>query len=183
MSQFADYIPGDLTFPSGTTNVVIIDTDSYAGNFEREMSAYAAGAYDEDRYHGGGEFSGFDEDAEQDPRLSAIKEKIVTIKHDEYGDVSNTIWPTPNRVNNGMGGHYDEATYNGKYRCPAYESVAFFTDAPLTDEELGIVLERATKYGVERTDFNGKACPVKVIGIRQISVEVERKTSTKVRTR
>lgn len=179
MAVFETHIPEDLTFPAGTTYVVIIDTDSYAGNFERQMTAYAAGAFDEDRYHGNNEFDEFDEDAENDPRLVAIQEKLITVTHRDYGEVSNTIWSTPGRVNNGMGVSSDAA--DDAIGFPSYESAAFFTDEPLTQEELDLVLKRASKYGDERVTWNNQLDPVKVLGIRQIEISVERKVTVGVR--
>jgi len=180
-----DKIPSDLNFPAGVTHVLLIDTDKYSGNFEREMSAFAIGAYDEDRYHGGVQSAEFEEAAEEDPRLQRLLEKVTSISHGEYGDVTNTIWPTPECLNDGYGNHLTlaefEAKHPGKQGCCAYQTVAVFLDEPLTEEELEIVRTRATEYGKNRIDFGDRADPVQVTGVRQITVEVERTVKTTVR--
>jgi hypothetical protein len=95
----------DITLPEGTTYILVIDTDAYAGNFEREICGYTTGVFDEERGHGGTQ----SEDArEVNPELTAsIMAKSTKCEHYEYGQVSNTIRATPGRLNNGSGFHYD----------------------------------------------------------------------------
>jgi hypothetical protein len=95
----------DITLPEGTTYILVIDTDAYAGNFEREICGYTTGVVDSERGHGETQA----EDArEANPELtSSMMAKSTTCRHDEYGDVSNTIRATPGRLNNGMGFAYN----------------------------------------------------------------------------
>lgn len=96
----------DVTLPQGTTYILVVDTDAYAGNFERQLAGYATGVVDVERYHGTEEA----EDAERTnpDMVAAFREKSVAVPHDEYGMVTNTIRATPGRLNNGMGFHYAE---------------------------------------------------------------------------
>ena len=176
--KWASEAPSDIKFEAGVTHVVVIDTTSYSGNFERPMAAFAAGAYDEDRYHGEAEALLFEGAASEDPKLAAIMDKVKCVTHDEYGDVTNTIWPTPGRINGGMGDHTDDVGQKG---YPAYESVAIFFDEAPTDEELDIIKTRATEYGINRIDFGSKPAPVVVTGIRLLTYEVEHRVSIKRR--
>lgn len=87
--------------------VVIIDTDSYSGNFEREMSAYCTGLYGEyvDDYYANQfrierAISG-DDDAPFD-------NIIAYIINDHEASESCAICPTPGWFNNGVGGHFKD---------------------------------------------------------------------------
>lgn len=76
----------------------IVDTNSYSGNFEREMMAYATGLCT----HRGQEYaSGFEDEF---PEIFKELDGIV-VPCGEYDDVAN-IEPTPGWWNNGLGGHY-----------------------------------------------------------------------------
>jgi len=168
----------EIKFSEGSNFVVIIDTDAYAGNFEREMSAFAAGAYNFEMGHGGREMGEFEEAAEDDPRLTAIMEAVESQHHVEYDDVVCSIWPTPNRLNDGVGGHYDAEP--GEAGWPAYESVAIFFERALTEEELAIVRKRAEEYASAPTGC-GNGTPFKILNVRQIEVEVNNKSKVTVR--
>lgn len=170
---FANEVPSDIHLPDPVT-VVVIDTDKYAGNFERELAAYAAGAYDETRYHGEEFYQQFmDEEDNPDYEIcQRIADKVTYAHHREYNDVTNTIWPTPGVLNNGVGVALDD---NGSNRgSPMYNSVAIFFEEPLTPEELAVVKARAIEYGQGRTDWYGHSQPVEILGIRQLNFNVVR---------
>lgn len=93
----------DVSMPSGTTYILVIDTTAYAGNFERELCGFVTGHYDYERYHGDKEAAIF---KSEEPG-STIADKITEVRHNEYDMVSNTIRATPGRLNNGMGWCYD----------------------------------------------------------------------------
>lgn len=95
----------DVSLPRGTIYILVIDTDSYAGNFERPLAGYTTGVWDHERKHGDVEA----EDALKfNPAIVAqLAQKSRSVKHEEYGEVTNTIRATPGRANNGMGWHYD----------------------------------------------------------------------------
>lgn len=161
-----------IDFDKGDNFVIVIDTDKYSGNFEREISAFCLGAFDEDRWHGRAEADEFEEATEHDPRLEGIKKKVTSKRHNEYDEVTNTIWPTPNRLNDGYGNHFDAK--EGEKGWPAYESVAVFVDKELTSEELELVRLRATLYAEEFTK------DMTIRGVRQIKVTVARTESVVV---
>jgi hypothetical protein len=182
-----EYDDGEIRFSSGKNYMLLIHTDKYSGNFEREMAGYVIGAHDEDRGHGFAEAEQFKNDGENDPRFEAMTEKIGTQTHAEYGDVSNTIWPTPGWLNNGCGHMLTvaefEATYPGQKGCAAYQSVAIFLSEPLTAEELEIVAIRAKEFGeANYDDYRNKPDPITVSGVEQILVEVKTSVVTMVVT-
>lgn len=134
-----------VTLPTGTTFILVIDTDSYSGNFERQLAGYATGIHDVERGHGGDEA---EDAAKADPEMvGRLLAKSTTVQHAEYGRVTNTIRATPGRVNNGMGVHHDadDPSYTGT-RWPAYESLAIFFGRPLDEEEMAFVRRRAHEY-------------------------------------
>lgn len=163
----------EIIFRPGVNYVLVIDTDTYAGNIERELAAYAVGVHDRDRGHGSSELEIFEEDAESDPVLQGLIGIQVMQKHEEYDEVSNTIWPTPGRLNNGVGVHFDDDGKSLGY--PAYESVAMFTSRLLTEIELAAVTKRAVEFGNDYTeDFTHKPRPFKIRNVRQLTVGVQR---------
>jgi hypothetical protein len=83
----------------------VIDTDSYAGNFEREMCAYVTGKI--------GECGVGDKEAElakqEIPGVVAQLEDLVELVPDEHGCTRPcSIFPTPGWFNHGMGGEFRE---------------------------------------------------------------------------
>ena len=107
--------------------LLIIDTDKYAGNFERQLTAFCTGA--DDGSHGepeGNDFRYWLEDEEKTSKW----EKLVTSCNDEdigYPRVC-TIWPTTGRYNNGSGFHYDAGADETEPRAKAKESaINYFT--------------------------------------------------------
>ena len=95
-----------------TSVVVAIDTNEYAGNFEREMCAFITGQVGEcgvgDRL-----IAEAHEELAEDTfnnTFDWIEENIVQESDDHGCYRPCSIWPTPGWYNNGMGGHYkDEA--------------------------------------------------------------------------
>jgi hypothetical protein len=109
---------------------VVVDTDQYAGNFEREMASFVFGCFDVNRV--GAEY------VEQGvfPLPWACSEHeayaSVIVAHDREGrgelyEKFGNIAPTPGFRNNGMGKHFPytegEAIEGNFY--PAYLSVSF----------------------------------------------------------
>lgn len=118
--------------------VFVVDTNSYAGNFERELVAYMTGARGDCRV-GKTEAKYYEEDMGE---LGVA----LTAKLGQYPDDNEcyrpaTIWPTPNRYNDGDGNHFD-----GPGRFPAYESVAALFDECPTPEEIDLMKRRAQQY-------------------------------------
>lgn len=115
----------DISFPVGTTYVLIIDTDQYAGNFEREMCGFLTGTYDEDRSHGCYDANRTKEEFPE--FVERFVKKKTTLAHDEYGEVGNTIATT-------------------KEAPLIYNSVAIFFEKELTALEMDFIRVRAPKF-------------------------------------
>lgn len=164
--------PSAIDFDIGDVFVVVIDTNQYSGNFEREIAAFCLGAFAEYQAHGVAELCEFEEAMEREPLLESIKGKLTIQKHDEYGDIAATIWPTPNRLNNGYGVHFDAK--EGETGWPAYESVGIFVETQLTAEEMNLVRLRAELYAEEYAEN------MVIRGVRQIKVTTERSAKTTV---
>lgn len=91
----------DVTLPKGPTYILVVDTDRYAGNFERQLAGFATGICDIRRGHGQEEAM---QAAEADPQMvAALSAKSLAVPHADYGMVTNAIRATPGRHNNGYG--------------------------------------------------------------------------------
>lgn len=124
---------------------LVVDTEQYSGNFEREMCAYITGQV--------GECS-VGEDwvemyGETIRHLDWWRDHIVERADDSESPCYRpvTIYPTEGWFNNGVGFHY-RADNPGQQtvKCPAYMSVAIFTDAIPPDEVLEEFIERAREF-------------------------------------
>lgn len=90
--------------------IVVIHTNSYSGNFEREMAGYIAGIWDGST-HGGKQANIFAEETEGlADEYQGLPDMAGTVPRENgYGGVPVSIWATPGRLNNGFGFHYDDA--------------------------------------------------------------------------
>lgn len=94
----------DVTLPIGTTWIVVVDTDSYAGKFERQLAGYATGVCDDERFHGREQA---EEAAFAAPSMvESLRAKSLAVQHHDFGMVTNTVRATPGRFNNGCGFTY-----------------------------------------------------------------------------
>lgn len=85
--------------------MLIVDTDIYSGNFERQMTGFCTGV--DDGTHGHLEGDDFRRwCAERGISTSWSRISMTNPDDSDYDRVA-TIWPTPGRANNGMGYHYD----------------------------------------------------------------------------
>jgi len=91
--------------------VFAIDTDQYAGNFERQMVGYITGQFGECGV-GKSESDVFWDDFAGDPILisddETIFDDVVSLPDHNGCCRPATIWPTPGWFNDGMGGHYQD---------------------------------------------------------------------------
>ena len=122
----------------------IVDTGSYAGNFERELCAYVTGMLGECEV-------GSDQAEEFASQLSAnpFEEIIEQIMDDSGCSRPVSIWKTPGWFNNGAGKHYREDNpdvESSSARYPAYQSVAIFFSKELSGEMQVLLKERAAEY-------------------------------------
>lgn len=163
-------------------NILVIDTDAYAGNFERELTAYVTGCIG-DCGKGDKQAEMFVKDLGQDV-LDRFEEVVMHVP-DEYGCNRPTrIYPTPGFFNDGLGNNYPDSEWGKpgvveKYnksakeagltngtpgRCPAYLSVAiYFNEIP--DDLLEIVVERTKKFCARPTTILAPK-KIKLLGIR-----------------
>lgn len=110
-----------------TSNVFVVDTDKYSGNFEREMCAYITGQVGE---CGVGEETA--EEASETIRNLAWFEENIVQEADEYQcHRPASIWPNPQT--------------DGTNR-PCYESVAIFLEVLPPQDVLDEMVERAKSY-------------------------------------
>lgn len=169
--------------------VFVIDTDTYAGSFERPMCAFMTGQI--------GECGVGEEYAEafrrDHPELLETFQELVDFYPDDHGcSRPATIWPTPGFWNDGMGNEWPDADwgtqktidayseeirkYKAQYpkseledegpgRHPAYLSVAIFFSEEPPLKVLEFLCERALKYQPIR-QFDGP--PKKITGFRLI---------------
>lgn len=85
--------------------LVVVDTNHYAGNFERPMVAWMTGCSGD--CGAGKEIA---EKAEEDLAVEAISDLVMSTADDHGTRRPATIWPTPGFFNDGMGGHYQDDT-------------------------------------------------------------------------
>jgi hypothetical protein len=125
----------------------VVDTTAYAGNFEREMTAFMTGMLDESG-KGKLEAEQFREflEGEYGETRNIFDDLVVMRPHEEYGDRPCIIYPTPGRLNDGRGKHYDAK--EGEKGWPAYESVAIHIGRRPNDRELQILKDRAEEFSV-----------------------------------
>lgn len=130
----------------------VIDTEQYAGNFERELTAYVTGHV--------GECGVGKKQAAQFFKELAIEDPDEVDAEDYWDDLIGTegdehacyrpckIYPTPGWFNNGKGKHFrkDDPGYtppkNGN-QYPAYQSVAIVLNRQPTEDEIARLKERA----------------------------------------
>jgi hypothetical protein len=152
----------------------VIDTNSYAGNFERELTAYCTGIV--------GELGNGEEEAANFKKRCAdhteIFEDLVELKNDEHGyPWPCEIYPTPGFFNDGMGNEYPDSEWGSKKvvdayrkeirsyqkqhpgslpeddpktalpsRAPSYQSVAIYLNGKPGQELAGFLRTRAQEY-------------------------------------
>jgi len=151
---------------------LIVDTENYSGNFEREMVAYATGCYGD---CGVG-------DTEADMAREKLKhyawweENMVEQEDEDYGAEMMrpaSICPTPGWFNNGRGYHFradsEEAeTIEGRY--PAYLSVKMVVKQlppqEVWDEFQERVIEFCEQYYPTMCSYKTEQ-PIVLTGVRQ----------------
>lgn len=180
----------------------VVDTDTYAGNFERSLLAYVTGQK-QDNFHDFDEKTAERVREELPPDVSAYFENNIGWGLDDLDDVPMMsrviVHSTPGWFNNGMGGHFKEgqeaeafedykkqvAEYKSKHpgssldespaliKCPSYQSVALFLNEVPPPEILHIMKERAAAFCKDHLDIMGdKAPPIEVLGFRFVEQHV-----------
>lgn len=97
---------------SKTQWTFVIDTDSYSGNFERELTGYMTGTLTEDRGYGHGAEESELFLKECGTEKVAEFDEMIDPRPVDHGDSASVdhyaIWDTPGWFNNGVGGHFEE---------------------------------------------------------------------------
>ena len=155
-------------FPFGTTYMLVIDTNAYAGDFDREICAYVTGICDEDA-PAHDEVANVLADAPE--LVQAFRDKSMLVTHAEYGPVSNTIRSTPGRINEGDGDCRDAEP--GEDGWGAYESVAVFLSKPLTTTEMDYVRRRAHEYAAKPLGSKIKPLGITNVYLVEVTTKVE----------
>jgi hypothetical protein len=130
-----------------TSKMVVIDTDRYAGSFEREMCAYITNQVGDCSV---GRKEADIAEAEMSDILFTWCEFNVTQEEDDGCWRPCQIYPTPDRYNDGKGNHFsmDRVDYMFQRETyhPAYESVAIFVEQFPDGEVLAEIKERAKAF-------------------------------------
>ncbi len=131
--------------------LLIIDTNLYTGNFEREMCAHITGEIGECMV-GEDYIADVDDIAEElDMPVEKVSEimqwmqDFVVQRYDEGCYRPCEIYPTEGRSNNGNGRHYD-VTPEQPFKWPAYESVAIYLSKEPTKEIFDFIVARAKSF-------------------------------------
>lgn len=131
----------------------IIDTDSYAGNFERELCAYITGVLGE---CGVGDQEQIEFNKSVSDALAEQFCEIVEHVADDHGCFRPcAISETPDRGNNGYGSHGPKSL---AFPYAAYESVEIYFNQMPTVEMIQLMKERAQEYCSQED--------IKIIGFR-----------------
>lgn len=117
----------------GTIWIFIIDTNLYAGNFEREMCCYVTGVFAEESMGHGRpqqemylEDMGYSNEYENPFHQYEGSKPMAMPCHDEYGERPCGVWSSPNGAGN--------------------NSVGLFFQNEVSEEDVRFFLERAEKF-------------------------------------
>ena len=141
----------------GSGYIFVINTDSYAGNFERQMCAFITGMIP-DCGTGADEAIQFAKDENLDVdgdyvEGSPFEDIINRITDDHNNSTPCSIWPTAGYYNAGNGETKPAMTFEDENKYPAYNSVAiFFTEKP-SDELIAMMKNRAREFAKDVTRF------------------------------
>lgn len=157
-----------MTDADWTRYTLVVDTDAYAGNFERQLVAYCTGMADP---------SGVGESEAAAFRASMpveVRDHFAAIMSTRPGDNDHPhyarILPTTGRLND-KGRHFDanELTPELRKAFPmAYESVGVFFDEIPSRELLDILLMRAEEFAANYTAF-GDPARFRILGMRLLA--------------
>ena len=155
--------------------VIVIDTNQYAGNFERKLCAYLTGQVGDCRV--GAEYTDLEEDEGPVKHLEWWNEHIAQMPDSgELNPIERPveIFSNPRYVNNGYGGQFLREGYTGKTKCDSYQSVAIFVDEfppvevfnELNERMIAAVADPSI-FGYKGTDYiDGVVTPMAFEGFR-----------------
>lgn len=132
--------------------ILVVDTEQYSGNFEREIGAYLTGQVGECGV--GQEFV-----SKYSQEIKNLKwwEKNIYQKADEDGCYRPVeIYPTEGWLNNGMGTCFKKTDQDDK-GYPAYLSVAVFMNEKPTEEVIDEFIQRAKNFCINIKELSDNA--------------------------
>ena len=151
-----------------------IDTDAYAGNFERELFMFITGRPDASDGMTNSGMARYQELGKKALPDNSFFDSLLDQRINDPGDdgihrAYVTICPTPGFFNVG-GEHYpdadkNKAVLNNKMQHPAFQSVALFLQREPTAEELVYIKKRANLFADLPKKWEWDARP-KILGFR-----------------
>jgi hypothetical protein len=160
-----------------TEYTLAIDTDSYSGNFERELFAFIfgipdtpdGGTRDLSLYANAAKEAGVSKRLRKDFQYELLDVRLNDPGDDGYHRAYVTICPTPGYFLAGEGVHYEDTEANrrkvGAKRHPAFQSVAIFLEQLPTNKELDYIRERAQAFQTFPSKHSWETRP-KILGYR-----------------
>lgn len=148
----------------------VVDTDSYAGNFQRELCAYVIGARNDpserDPY-----LKLFDRDCRL-PLGDLSDARLVDPGDDDVHLAPCDLAATPGWASDGRGKvRRSTPDKNRRYKHPAYNSVSIFLQRKPTEEELGELLKRSLEFPTLPKFHSWDSRP-RILGCRLIKADV-----------
>lgn len=156
--------------------ITIIDTENYAGNFERDMCGYITGQYGECGV--GYELA---ENFKHEIKHAGWWDENIHQNQDENGcERPVAIVPTPGWYNNGYGGHFRNEERKGGHAYPAYMSVGIYSLEEPTQQVIDEVTERAKYFCDNQAELSriarrhsDSATNLTFTGVRVVEVNME----------
>jgi hypothetical protein len=157
-----------------------VDTDSYSGNFERELFSFifglpdtpGEGTRDLSYYTKAVEIAEVSEKMPEDFENTLLAVRMHDPGDDGYHHAYVSICPTPGFFNDGHGVHYEDNEKNrrkvGPTRFPAFQSVAIFLQRAPTDEEMKFIKSRVEAFLTYPKEHEWVTRP-KILGYRLLT--------------
>ena len=160
--------------------VFVIDTDSYAGNFERDLCAYITGCIG-DCGVGQGMAELYDKEVGVEPFTNPFEDIIVS-EPDEHGcHRPATIYGTPGTFGNGLGGSFkdgQEAESLAHYKAVAASIYGQYAEAPRNHLKMLAGDDENAKAELKRLGWTVAACQEAIAEQEQKIAEAQVLTKT-----
>ena len=145
---------------------LVIDTDSYAGNFERPLCTYVTGIIDEQRasFECPEMARLYQEEVGAENPLDGLVAWGLEFDDDVPSVTVCSIYPTLGWSNDGHGEHY-QVTNERPYKHPAYYSVRLFLHREPTEDELSLIKARAKAFATRGLKYQP---PFTITGYRLV---------------
>src|SRR5512135_82994 len=153
--------------PDKSEYVFVVDTDSYAGNFERELSSFVVGRCDEFGDHRGNPYKElYTKELPADPFDGLIGSRVCDPGDDGIHRAPMDLAPTPGYSNDGRG-NVKKLKPGQKLKYGAFNSVAIFLRRKPTKAELSLLVKRARAFETLPKTKEWEARP-KILGCRLV---------------